>query len=176
MIKHRLFCNGSYYTVWGPASITKCWIEFLKMAAKATGERYDLLIYALQLSNIPEHPLNDIRAYKAWEILQTWYNPHIPLIIKCDEFLTSTPPPKRVSAPLLPSAQAVQPSKGSSDLDQLTEIVISRRASRSAMITSPFISVRVNQSLWTRLYLVASNLRKKIAVWYWPFLQITLSV
>lgn len=135
--KHILFINGMYVSIWGPMSRQNTLILFLKFVAKQTNQKYVDIAFGLQLSE--EFPIvkDSVKAYWAWQHIQSVLNfKKCEIVLKHDDFLSSSP------VSLLPTPPPPA-NKATTVLDLLTEIVVSqRKSSLAGTISVPLKSRR----------------------------------
>lgn len=105
MFKHQLNICGTLIVVWGPQSINETYKCFIKHVAEKLHTDVCELMFALQLSPI-ENLVNHTKAYQAYSkiysfIHQTPYSHKKEFFLKCDSFLSSSPPSRFVKAPIV---------------------------------------------------------------------------
>lgn len=102
MFKHRLNICGMLILVWGPESIDETYKCFIKYVAEKLHTDAASLMWALQLSPI-ENLVDHAKAYQAFSkiyafVNQTTYSHNREHFLKCDSFLSSSPPSRFVKA------------------------------------------------------------------------------
>lgn len=105
MFKHQLNICGTLIVVWGPQSIDETYKCFIKHVAEKLYTDVCELMFALQLSPI-ESLVDHTKAYQAYSkiysfIHQTPYSHKKEYFLKCDSFLSSSPPSRFVKAPIV---------------------------------------------------------------------------